>query len=145
MDTQTNTRHFRGDSTSHKTLTPKYLKWKVKLELSSIFISNKTQSPIPSSNPNKIYQYAIEHEIYLEKFSVITEAEKNRWTMDCFRADLERDICLYHGGLERNEDTRKYYKFLTDRERLVGKELLCHSILKSGLSIAWLNNLMEEW
>ncbi|CAG8615764.1 3514_t:CDS:2, partial [Ambispora gerdemannii] len=65
--------------------------------------------------------------------------------MGCFRDDLERDIRLYREGIKRNEDTRKYHKFLTDRERLVGEELLRRSILKSGLSIAWLDNLMEEW
>ncbi|CAG8659649.1 6095_t:CDS:1, partial [Diversispora eburnea] len=55
-------------------------------------MSNKTQSPIPRTNPNKIYhpeaslrQYAIEHGMDPEKFSVITEAEKNRWAGGCFR------------------------------------------------------------
>ncbi|CAG8648654.1 9591_t:CDS:2, partial [Diversispora eburnea] len=43
------------------------------------------------------------------------------------------------------EDSRKYRKFLTDRERLVGEELLRCSILESGLSTVWLDNLMEEW
>ena len=46
---------------------------------------------------------------------------------------------------KRNEDTRKYHKFLTDRDRLVGEELLRQGILKSGLSTEWLDNLMEEW
>src|SRR5947209_606589 len=53
---------------------------------------NKTQSPIPRTHPNKIYQpevglrqYAIEHGMDPEKFSIITEAEKNRWAMGCFR------------------------------------------------------------
>ena len=31
-------------------------------------------------------------------------------------------------------DPRKYHKFLTDRERLIGKELLRHGILESRLS-----------
>ncbi|CAG8691148.1 2213_t:CDS:1, partial [Ambispora gerdemannii] len=108
-------------------------------------VSNKiSNSPI---HPNKIrlYQYVIEYGMDSEKFSVITEAEKNQWDMECFPADLERDICLYYGGIKRNEDTRKYHKFLTDRNRLVGEELLRRSIAKSGLSIAWLDNLMEEW
>ncbi|CAG8559163.1 2314_t:CDS:2, partial [Racocetra fulgida] len=39
--------------------------------------------------------YAIEHGMDPEKFSVITEAEKNRWAMGCFRGDLERDIRFY--------------------------------------------------
>ncbi|CAG8621748.1 9665_t:CDS:2, partial [Diversispora eburnea] len=84
-------------------------------------------------------------EVKPKKFLSITEAKKKRWTMECFRADLKRDICLYRGGIERNEDTRKYHKFLTDRDRLVGEELLRCDILKSGLSTAWLDDLMEEW
>ncbi|CAG8483353.1 5347_t:CDS:1 [Ambispora leptoticha] len=80
-----------------------------------------------------------------EKFSIITEAEKKMWIMGCFPADLERDIRLYRGGIKRNEDTRKYHKFLTDRDRLVGEELLRRSILKSRLSTVWLDDLMKEW
>ena len=80
-----------------------------------------------------------------EKFSIVTEAEKNRWAMKCFRGYLERDIRFYQGALERKKDPRKYHKFLTDRDRLVGEELLRRSILKSGLSTAWLDNLMKEW
>ncbi|CAH1770640.1 13253_t:CDS:1, partial [Entrophospora sp. SA101] len=101
-------------------------------------------SPI-HPNKTRLYQYAVENDLDPEKFSVITEAEKNRWTMGCFREDLERDIRFYRGGIERQEDTRKYRKFLTDRDRLVGEELLRHSILKSGLSTSWLDDLMKEW
>ncbi|CAG8621364.1 10364_t:CDS:1, partial [Ambispora leptoticha] len=98
------------------------------------------------TNPNKtrLYQYAIEHKMDPEKFSIVTEAEKNRWDGECFREDLERDIRFYRGGIERKEDTRKYHKFLTDRDRLVGEELLRRGIIKSGLSTAWLDDLMEE-
>ena len=64
--------------------------------------------------------------------------------MGCFRGDLERDIRFYRGGIERKEDPRKYHEFLTDRERLVSEELLRYSMVKSGLSTAWLDNLMEE-
>ncbi|RIB07603.1 hypothetical protein C2G38_2147481 [Gigaspora rosea] len=96
-------------------------------------------------NKNHLYQYAIEHGINPKEFSIITEAEKNRWTTGCFRGDLERDIRFYRGGIERKEDPRKYRKFLTDCERLVGEELLRRSILKSGLSTARLDDLMEEW
>ncbi|CAG8587102.1 11261_t:CDS:2 [Paraglomus brasilianum] len=66
-------------------------------------------------NKNRLYQYAIEHGINPKEFSIITEAEKNRWTMECFH-----------------------------RERLVGEELLRQAILKSGLSTAWLDDLMEK-
>ncbi|CAG8657859.1 11482_t:CDS:10, partial [Ambispora leptoticha] len=83
--------------------------------------------PIPRTNPNKmecLYQYAVEHGLDPKNFSVITKAEKDRWTMGCFRDDLERDICCYQGGIKRKEDSRKYHKFLTDRDRLIGEELL---------------------
>ncbi|CAG8658291.1 1859_t:CDS:2, partial [Racocetra fulgida] len=104
-------------------------------------------SPISKtdSNKNRLHQYAIEHGINPKEFSITTEAEKNRWAMGCFRGDLERDIHFYHGAIERKEDPRKYRKFLTDRDRLVGEELLRQGILKSGLSTAWLDDLMEEW
>ncbi|CAG8769123.1 6470_t:CDS:1, partial [Ambispora leptoticha] len=45
-------------------------------------------------------QYAIEHGMDPENFSIITEAERNRWAIDCFRGDLERDIRFYRGGIE---------------------------------------------
>ncbi|RIA99801.1 hypothetical protein C2G38_2237718 [Gigaspora rosea] len=112
-------------------------------------ISNKPRETEPRlltlPNKTRFYQYAIEHKIDPEKFSVITDAERNRWAMGCFPADLERDIRFYRGGIERKEDTRKYHQFLTDRNRLVGEELLRRSILKSGLSTAWLDDLMKEW
>ncbi|RIB02833.1 hypothetical protein C2G38_2226721 [Gigaspora rosea] len=82
-------------------------------------VPNKTRLYQPEAG---LRQYAIEHKMNPEKFSVITEAEKTR-----------------------KEDPRKYHKFLTDRERLIGEELLRRGILKSGLSTAWLDNLMEEW
>ncbi|CAG8636767.1 9031_t:CDS:2, partial [Diversispora eburnea] len=110
------------------------------LSKTQVRVSNKiSNSPI---HPNKtcLYQYAIKYKIDLKKFSVITEAEKNKWAMECFPADLKRNIRLYRGGIKRNEDTRKYHKFLTDRNRLVGED-----ILKSGLSTAWLDDLMKEW
>ncbi|CAG8474693.1 8691_t:CDS:1 [Ambispora leptoticha] len=98
-----------------------------------------------ASNKNHLYQYTIEHGINPKEFSIITEAEKNRWAMGCFRGDLKRDIRFYRGGIERKEDPRKYCKFLIDQDRLIGEELLRHSILKSGLSTIWLDDLMKEW
>ncbi|CAG8643980.1 5342_t:CDS:2 [Ambispora gerdemannii] len=106
-------------------------------------ISLETQVMAP--NKNRLYQYAIEHGINSKEFSIITEAEKNRWAMGCFRGDLERDIHFYRDGIERKEDPRKYRKFLTDRDRLIGEELLRRSILKSDLSTTWLDDLMKEW
>ena len=40
---------------------------------------------------------------------------------------------------------RKYHKFLTDRERMIGEGLLRRDILESRKSTAWLDNLMKEW
>ncbi|CAG8765837.1 3129_t:CDS:2 [Racocetra fulgida] len=108
----------------------------------SLSVPNKTRLYQPEAG---LRQYVIEHKMDPEKFSVITEAEKNRWTMGCFRGDLERDIRFYRGGIESKEDPRKYREFLTDRERLVGEELLRRSMVKSGLSTAWLDDLMKEW
>ncbi|RHZ81504.1 hypothetical protein Glove_120g4 [Diversispora epigaea] len=134
------------------TLTPKYLEWEAKLtELPSILTdkirssNSKVECPICKEPEASLCQYAIEHKMDSEKFSVIIEAEKKRWAMGCFLADLERDIRLYRGGIKRNEDPRNYYKFLSDRDRLVGEELLCRGIVKSGLSTTWLDDLMEEW
>ncbi|CAG8649125.1 2444_t:CDS:1, partial [Paraglomus occultum] len=70
-----------------------------------VSVPNKTRLYQPEAG---LRQYAIEHGMDPEKFSVITEAEKNRWAMGCFREDLERDIRFYRGGIERQEDTRKY-------------------------------------
>nr|CAG8585900.1 7794_t:CDS:2 [Entrophospora candida] len=112
-----------------------------------ISVSNKTQEaepyyshnfPISRTNPNKmecLYKYAIEHGEDPDKFSIITEAEKNRWAMRCFRDDLERDIHYYHSAIEIKEDPRKYHKFLTDRDRLIGEELLRRNILKSEMPL----------
>lgn len=154
---------------SDKILTSEYLDWYAKLTgLPSILTDkirsklykrykketgldpwiNSRNSSISRTNPNKmecLYKYAIEHGEDPEKFSIITEAEKNRWAMECFRDDLERDIRFYQGALERKENPRKYHKFLTDRDRLIGEELLRCGILKSGLSTAWLDDLMKEW
>ncbi|CAG8500051.1 17908_t:CDS:2 [Cetraspora pellucida] len=89
-------------------------------------------------------QYAIEHKIDSKKFLVITEAKKNKWTTEYFHGNLKIDICFYHAKIERKKDFRKYCKFLTDQERLVSEELLCHGILKSGLSTAWLDDLIKK-
>ncbi|RHZ58185.1 hypothetical protein Glove_375g62 [Diversispora epigaea] len=64
--------------------------------------------------------------------------------MGCFQEELERDMRFYCGGIERKGDPRKYHKFLTNRERLIGEELLRHGIIKSGLSTAW-HGLMILW
>nr|CAG8622816.1 7424_t:CDS:1 [Entrophospora candida] len=110
-----------------------------------IRVPNKISNSPIHPNKTRLYQYAVENDLDPEKFSFITKAEKDRWAMGCFREDLERDIRFYRGGIERQEDTRKYHKFLTDRDSLIGEELLRCSILKSGLSTAWLDDLMKEW
>ena len=52
---------------------------------------------------------------------------------------------FYCGAIERKEEPRKYHKFLTDRERMIGEELLRRGILESRKSAAWLDNLKKEW
>ncbi|GET57556.1 hypothetical protein GLOIN_2v921480 [Rhizophagus irregularis DAOM 181602=DAOM 197198] len=64
---------------------------------------------------------------------------------ECFRNILETDMRFYRGAIERKEDPRKYYKFLTDHDRLIGEEVLRRGILESRLSTTWLNDLMKEW
>jgi len=137
-----------------KALTPDYLDWHAKLVDSPSHLTDKIRSSlyrayteetgldpwIKSEAPesSQIEKGAV-------KFLIATEVEKKRWSMGCFRGELERDIRFYRGGIKRNEDIRKYHKFLTDRERLIGEKLLRSGILKSGLSTAWLDDLMEEW
>nr|CAG8575314.1 13639_t:CDS:10 [Entrophospora candida] len=129
---------------SDKILTSEYLDWYAKLTDKCIKQNREAEpyysrnSPISRTNPNKmecLYKYAIEHGEDPDKFSIITEAEKNRWAMRCFRDNLERDIRYYHSAIERKEDPRKYHKFLTDRDRLIGEELLHHNILKSEMPL----------
>ncbi|CAH1769451.1 4080_t:CDS:2, partial [Entrophospora sp. SA101] len=110
-----------------------------------IAIQSLPETQIKVPNKTRLYQYAIEHGIDPKNFSIITEAERNRWAMGCFRGDMERDIRFYRSGIESKEDPRKYREFLTDWERLVGEELSRRGILKSGLSTEWLDDLMKEW
>ncbi|CAG8637040.1 9334_t:CDS:2, partial [Diversispora eburnea] len=60
----------------------------------SVLNKSRETEPRSPTHPNKncFYQYAIEYGIDLKKFSVITEAKKKRWSIGCFRDDLERDI-----------------------------------------------------
>ncbi|CAG8618571.1 7808_t:CDS:2, partial [Ambispora gerdemannii] len=120
-----------------------YLNCPFRIDQKKVIIAIQSLSEIqPEAG---LRQYAIEHKMDPEKFSVITEAEKKRWIMGCFRGDLERDIRCYQDGIKRKEDPRKYHKFLTDRDRLIGEELLHRSILKSRLSTVWLDDLIKEW
>ena len=111
--------------------------------------SASSRTPIPRTNPNKmecLYQYAVEHGLDPEKFSIVTEADKKRWAGESFRGILEVDMRFYCGAIEgKEEDPRKYRKFLTDRERMIGEELLRRDILKHRSSTAWLDDLMKEW
>ena len=92
-----------------------------------------------------LYQYAVEHGLDPEKLSTVTEAEKKRWADKCFCGDLDRDILIYRSSIGRKVDPRKYYTFLTDRDRLIGKEILHCALLERHISLAWLNDLMKEW
>ncbi|CAG8616022.1 8696_t:CDS:2 [Diversispora eburnea] len=114
-----------------------FLNCSFRINQKKVIIAKQSLPEIQVSVPNKI------QEVKPKKFLSITEAEKKRWAMGCFPADLERDIRLYREGIKRNEDTRKYHKY--NRDRLVGEELLRRGILKSGLSTAWLDELMKEW
>ncbi|CAB4382495.1 unnamed protein product [Rhizophagus irregularis] len=110
--------------------------------------SATSRTPIPRTDPNKmecLYQYAVEHGLDPEKFSIVTGAEKHRWSVKCFRGDLDRDILIYRRSIEKNDDRRKYHTLLTDRERMIGEELLRRDILKHRSSTAWLDDLMKEW
>jgi len=115
-----------------------FLNCSFRIDQKKVIIVKQSLPEIQVSVPNKI------QEVEPKKFLSITEAEKKRWAMGCFPADLERDIRLYRGGIKRNEDTRKYHKFLTDWKRLTGEKLLCYSILKSGLSTIRLDKLIKE-
>ncbi|CAB4379949.1 unnamed protein product [Rhizophagus irregularis] len=64
-----------------------------------------------------LYQYAVEHGLDPEKFLIVTETDKKRWTGESFH----------------------------DREKMIGEELLRHDILKHQSSTAWLDDLMKEW
>jgi hypothetical protein len=68
--------------------------------------SATSRTLIPRTNPNKmecLYQYAVEHGLDPEKFLVVTEAEKHRWDVKCFRGDLERDILIYRSSIEKTK------------------------------------------
>ncbi|CAI2189504.1 13190_t:CDS:2 [Funneliformis geosporum] len=64
-----------------------------------------------------LYQYTIKHGLDPEKFSIVTEAEKKKGTVNKRKRDNPLMI-----------DPRKYYPFLTDRDRLIGEELMRHKI-----------------
>jgi hypothetical protein len=81
-------------------------------------------SLIPRTNPNKmeyLYLYAIEYGINSEKFSIITEAEKKRWSNECFCNILK--IKFYCDAVvEKKEDPKRYINIiLTDCNRLTGE------------------------
>ncbi|CAG8633192.1 2955_t:CDS:1, partial [Paraglomus occultum] len=51
-----------------------------------------------------LYQYAVENDRNPENFQLLLRLRK----IGCFRDGLERDIRFYRGGIERQEDTRKF-------------------------------------
>ncbi|GBB90614.1 hypothetical protein RclHR1_17610003 [Rhizophagus clarus] len=107
-----------------------------------------SRMPIPRTNPNKmecLYQYAVEYGLDPKKFLIVTEADKKRWVGESFRSILEVNMQFYCEAIEeKEEDPRKYRKFLTDRKRMISEELLRHNILKHRSSTAWLDDLMKE-
>src|SRR5215213_9662946 len=65
-----------------------------------------SRTPILRTSPNKmecLYQYAVEHGLDPEKFSIVTEADKKRWAGESFRGILEVDMRFYCGAIERKE------------------------------------------
>ncbi|CAG8498878.1 8422_t:CDS:2 [Funneliformis mosseae] len=83
-------------------------------------LAPKSRTPISRTDPNKmehLNQNAIEHVIDSEKFLIISELRKK---------------------------DGKYYTFLTDRDRLIGEEVLRHDILESRLSTIWLEEFMKK-
>jgi hypothetical protein len=70
--------------------------------ISKASVPPASRRPTSRTNPNKmecLYQYAIEHSFDLEKFSIVTEAEKKRWDDESFRGILETDMRFYCGAV----------------------------------------------
>ena len=65
--------------------------------------------------------HVIEHGLNPKRFLIISKAEKKRWANECFCNVLGKDI-FYCSAIERKEDPRIYYEFLTDRDRLIGED-----------------------
>ncbi|CAH1764038.1 9815_t:CDS:1, partial [Entrophospora sp. SA101] len=100
--------------------------------------------PIDPDRMECLHQYAIELGEDSKQFSVVTESEKKMRDEKCFRDKLERDMRFYRYAVKEGLDPKKCSK-LTDRDRLTGGDLLHRGILESGLSTAWLDELMKEW
>ena len=66
-----------------------------------------------------LFRYVIEHGIDPKKFSIVTEAEKNKWAVGSLRNDLENDIVVQW----RKMILENIIDFLIDRDRLIGEEL----------------------
>ncbi|GET57555.1 hypothetical protein GLOIN_2v921480 [Rhizophagus irregularis DAOM 181602=DAOM 197198] len=80
-----------------------------------------------------------------EDASYQTRGNPNKMNNMPLNMERRTDMRFYRGAIERKEDPRKYYKFLTDHDRLIGEEVLRRGILESRLSTTWLNDLMKEW
>ncbi|CAG8445016.1 11848_t:CDS:2 [Acaulospora colombiana] len=59
-----------------------------------ILRDSSPETQVMGSNKNRLYQYAIEHGMSPNEFSIIAEAERNEWTMCCFREELERNTVV---------------------------------------------------
>jgi hypothetical protein len=98
-----------------------------------------------------LYQYAVEHGLDPEKFSIVTEAEKKKWDREQFLTALENDKKLYRKVIERKRDDplmidpRKYYPFLTDRDRLIGEELMRRSMIERRFKTGWFDDNIKKW
>ncbi|CAG8686761.1 9768_t:CDS:2, partial [Ambispora gerdemannii] len=126
-----------------KALTPEYLDWHAKLIDSPSHLTDKIRS--------SLYR-AYTEETELDPW-IKSEAPKSSQISKISITNPNKIYQLEAGShqyaIKHKIDPKKFSVITEtekkDRERLVGEELLCRSILKSGLSIAWLDNLMEEW
>ncbi|RHZ71247.1 hypothetical protein Glove_261g51 [Diversispora epigaea] len=114
------------------------------MDFHQIYRTHKTcNSSISGTNLNKIYQYIIEYGMDPEEFSIITEAEKNRWTMGCFHRDMLIGEELLYRGILKRDKTRGSTEISVLPEK-VSLKIQINVPNKSRLPISILSNNPEE-
>ncbi|PKY58576.1 hypothetical protein RhiirA4_480603 [Rhizophagus irregularis] len=73
----------------------------------------------------------------------VTITEKDRLDSITFRDRMETDSQMC-GYAEKVEEDPKEYMDMTVQERLIGEEIICHSLEKDGITSSWLDT-DEEW
>ena len=64
---------------------------------------------------------------------------------------MENDKKLYRKVIERKRndplmiDPKKYYPFLTDRDRLIGEELMRRSMIERHFKTGWFDDIIKKW